>query len=140
MQHFRAWSQGYHLRLPVMCVVVMLLTVPFSFTRWFVTEGAWLTVDGGTVQVVTCMVLPSGARLALATDGVTAIRNAGVELTTHYWSGAKETKFVDISHLRSIVLNEGFTRCSVIFYLALVLQNAESLTVLFPVRDCRWSC
>ncbi|XP_046371811.2 phosphatidylinositol N-acetylglucosaminyltransferase subunit H-like isoform X1 [Haliotis rufescens] len=59
----------------------------------------------------------------------------GVQLKTEYMLGLKCTKFIDLSHIRDIIINEAITMQSVISYLAVLLKEEKSgkLKTLYPL-------
>ena len=64
-------------------------------------------------------------------ESVVALRGLGVQLRTVRRGGAASVTFFDAAHLRALVVNEGIQRCSVRYYLALVVAGRATLLLLF---------
>jgi len=97
--------------------------------------------DGGASLLAAA--LEACARLALlcvalaalpqpvVQESVVALRGLGVQLRTVRRGGGASVRFVDASRLRALVVNEGIQRCTVRYYLALVVAGRASLLLLF---------
>ncbi|XP_046578958.1 phosphatidylinositol N-acetylglucosaminyltransferase subunit H-like isoform X1 [Haliotis rubra] len=66
---------------------------------------------------------------------VLILPTVGVQLKTEYLLGLKCTKFIDLSRITDIVINEAITLQSVISYLAVLLKEEKSgkLETLYPL-------
>ena len=62
------------------------------------------------------------------------MRDLGVQVRTRYVGGSQRTRFVDRAHIADIILNEGITFQSVIFYLAVIVEGEDRLLVVFEVK------
>ncbi len=65
-------------------------------------------------------------------ESAAAIRGLGIQLTTVYSDGSRESQFLDASTLRCILVNEGMMRCNIFYYLAVAVAGRRTLVLLFP--------
>lgn len=56
---------------------------------------------------------------------VTVIRSTGVQLTTLYATGRRQTQFIDLRHIDDVVINEAVSMHKVVYYLAVLLKSDE---------------
>ena len=59
------------------------------------------------------------------------IKEFGVSIEKHYLSGSIQKTFIPRYKLRDVIINEALTPYNVKVYLALLVQGASELTVLF---------
>ena len=79
----------------------------------------------------------AGKNAAVLAESLLVVRDLGLQIRTRFALGAQRSRFVDRAHLADIILNEGITYQSVIFYLAVVVQGEDRLLVVFNVsRAC----
>lgn len=67
-----------------------------------------------------------GARLlsrwnSVREESLLVMDSLGVQKRTTYWSGAQSHRFIDKANIAQIVINEGITMCSVVFYVAIMV-------------------
>lgn len=85
------------------------------------------------------------------------MRDIGIQIETHYASGAATSKvrgvggrvlfwgthaglcpgdpqLLDKARIRGIFINEGITRCRIVYYMAVAVDNADSLMLVFEAR------
>lgn len=65
------------------------------------------------------------------------VRGLGVQLSSRSWSGAESSRLIDSARVRAVILNEGFTMCQVIVYLAIVAEGDDDMILPFRVRPRR---
>ncbi len=59
----------------------------------------------------------------VVSESCLVVRGVGVQLTTHFASGRRSTRFVDAGAVQGAVINEGVTAWRIITYVALVLRG-----------------
>lgn len=64
-------------------------------------------------------------------ESVAAIRGLGLQITTIYNNGHKETTFIDAYSIRSIIVNEGIRSCNVLYYLAVIASGRRNMLLLY---------
>ena len=63
-------------------------------------------------------------------ESFTVIRGVGIQLETVFCNGKRSTVFLDRARVRDIVINEGFRRQRVVFFLAVLLKDDEDQVVV----------
>lgn len=86
-----------------------------------------------TLILVIVVVVRIRIRLKrIYSEEVLVIRDVGMQLTTRNCRGdVVKRKFLDQSRIRTIFIHEAFFRQQVIFYLGVLVDNEEKVTVLF---------
>jgi hypothetical protein len=64
-------------------------------------------------------------------ESVAAVRGLGLQLTTVYDDGSRESTFIEAGSIRGVIVNEGIRRCRVIYYLAVAASGRKNLVLLF---------
>ena len=64
-------------------------------------------------------------------ESLMTVEEIGIQLSTVYFDGRTESKFVDIDTIESIVINEGITLCRVVFYMAFIVKFDDKMTLAF---------
>ena len=82
------------------------------------------------VAVVLTLVLSQ----VVTEESLLVMDDFGVQTrTTHFLSGRQTGRFVDRQKIRGVIINEGFTRWQVVFYLAFLLEGGEQdMVVGYP--------
>ncbi|CAJ0757101.1 19941_t:CDS:2 [Entrophospora sp. SA101] len=62
---------------------------------------------------------------------ILVVKDVGIQVKTVYMDGRCVSKFIDISKISNIIINEGITMLQVKFYLALVVENQDRMVVVF---------
>ena len=106
------------------CVLILGMYV-FTFARLIDVELFYLTL------VVAGWVLMKVNRVK--NESVLVIKELGVQLQKKFYSGAEKHVFIDAHRIESVFINEGFHRCSVIFYLAFKEKEGSKLILAFEV-------
>ena len=66
-------------------------------------------------------------------ESLLVVRDLGLQVQTRYYGGTQRTRFIDRAHVADVILNEGITFQSVIFYMAVVVEGQDRLLVVFEV-------
>lgn len=89
----------------------------------------------------SCLCIVGGwSLLYCEKECVLVVQGLGVQLTRIYWSGARRHTFLEHSSIKDVIINEGFTTCRVIFYLAFVVAGRSSMVLTFQVVCCVALC
>jgi len=64
-------------------------------------------------------------------ERVLVVQDLGIQLSTVYWTGRHADTFIDKDKIKDIIINEGITRCKVIFYMAIILKGEDSMRLVF---------
>lgn len=63
----------------------------------------------------------------------------GIQLRATSFSGASRHAFIDESLLEDVIINEGISMCSVVFYLAFIVRGHQRLVLGFSSILPRYS-
>lgn len=66
-------------------------------------------------------------------ESVLVVKELGIQLERKYFNGKVRHVFVDINRLQSVLINESFHRCSVLFYLCFQVKDRKTLVLAFEV-------
>lgn len=116
----------------------------FLFTFWNPSSFSLLTKDTFQVTLVWTLLYEIIIRCILAyfvsiilihpkviQESVAAIRGLGLQITTVYENGRKDTTFIDSYSIRSIIVNEGIRSCNIIYYLAVIASGRRTMLLLY---------
>ncbi|XP_005094401.1 phosphatidylinositol N-acetylglucosaminyltransferase subunit H [Aplysia californica] len=78
--------------------------------------------------------------LKITTEKVLFLPSLGVQVETTYFLGHTVTYFIDISHIKDIVINEAITMHSVMYYLVVLRKEEQSDNIqqLYPLFSHSW--
>ena len=66
-----------------------------------------------------------------AEESLLVIQKLGVEIERLYFSGKRTFEFVDIDTIEDVIINEGITRCKIVYYMAFLLSTKNDPLVVF---------
>eukprot|EP00164_Ancoracysta_twista_P006876 GFYU01009673.1.p1 GENE.GFYU01009673.1~~GFYU01009673.1.p1 ORF type:complete len:171 (+),score=34.20 GFYU01009673.1:90-602(+) len=64
-------------------------------------------------------------------ESVLLMQELGIQLKTKYAGGKEKTFFIDKSKIKNVIINEGITNWSVIYYIAFVVEGHNQLIVAY---------
>eukprot|EP00455_Lapot_gusevi_P035354 TRINITY_DN3913_c0_g4_i1.p1 TRINITY_DN3913_c0_g4~~TRINITY_DN3913_c0_g4_i1.p1 ORF type:complete len:190 (-),score=28.01 TRINITY_DN3913_c0_g4_i1:4-573(-) len=64
-------------------------------------------------------------------ESLLVIHEFGVQLKKKYFTGKEKNLFLDRSRIKDVIINEGFFRCRIIFYLAFIEEGRPNLVLAF---------
>eukprot|EP00457_Paulinella_chromatophora_P018511 gb/GEZN01019854.1/.p1 GENE.gb/GEZN01019854.1/~~gb/GEZN01019854.1/.p1 ORF type:complete len:168 (-),score=14.31 gb/GEZN01019854.1/:151-654(-) len=64
-------------------------------------------------------------------ESMLVIKELGVQLQTTYLGGREKHRFIEKAKIKNIIINEGFTMCTVIFYLCILVEGQRDMTLPF---------
>eukprot|EP00939_MAST-03C_sp_MAST-3C-sp1_P000797 g797.t1 len=117
----RALIRYNSMGMPFLLVAVMITAInplPFSYSFPLFFPGVMLLAlraQYGTIK----------------SESLLTIEEIGVQLTSYYFDGRIDSKFVDKDKIESIVINEGITLCRVVFYMAFLVKSENKMTLAF---------
>lgn len=79
----------------------------------------------GIVLVLLCIVLIAKLHLKVKQESLLVMTSIGLQFTTTFATGRQNSKFIHQCHIKDVVINEGITMHRVIFYLAVLLNDAS---------------
>lgn len=85
-------------------------------------EDLWLL---GAIFCLLCFALLIKLHRKIKMESVLVIPAVGLQHTTQYASGRRQTHFISQLHWKATVINEGITMQRVLFYLAIVLSSGS---------------
>ncbi|KAJ1342102.1 hypothetical protein BSLG_003325 [Batrachochytrium salamandrivorans] len=97
---------------------------------WITSLLSRLDVRIGIAALVVPHVL---AKMTLVTsESVLVFRDMGIQLHTRCWGGfVSTTRFIPVSKILTVIINEGITLFQVKFYLAILVDGEDEMTVAF---------
>ncbi|CAL1269940.1 unnamed protein product [Larinioides sclopetarius] len=140
------------------CKEYVISKEAFSFKRWLIfmtifsslafycefynTDANFL----GVFLFILCVVLVLKLHLKVKQESLLVIASLGLQLTTTFVTGRKESQFIFNQNIYDVVINEGMYMHRIIFYLAVLLRDIkEPLKIshiiplfqhTFPRLDC----
>jgi hypothetical protein len=67
-------------------------------------------------------------------ESLLVVRDLGIQLKTTYNTGRSQSKFIDKGKILELIINEGITLFQVKFYLAVLVEGEDKMSVVFEVR------
>lgn len=58
-------------------------------------------------------------------------KGLGIQLTKIYFSGRKTHMFIELSKIKSVIINEAISCCDIVTYLAIILKNKNDMILVF---------
>lgn len=63
------------------------------------------------------------------------VQDLGVQLRERRASGRETFQFIEKTRIKHVIINEGFTMCNIVFYMAFILHNNRTkMTIAFKVQ------
>ncbi|XP_013414080.1 phosphatidylinositol N-acetylglucosaminyltransferase subunit H [Lingula anatina] len=124
--HFRKWLQT--------SIILNVLAFGIGLHK---QDIVILLVALGLVLVILFFKL----RSKVVKESLLVMASIGAQTTTTYALGKKCCQFYDLTSIRDIVINEGITMHSIIFYLVLLLRGSDAQTepqILVPLFKHSW--
>eukprot|EP00744_Colponema_vietnamica_P019927 GILI01028241.1.p1 GENE.GILI01028241.1~~GILI01028241.1.p1 ORF type:complete len:178 (+),score=29.46 GILI01028241.1:40-573(+) len=81
--------------------------------------------------VVFCVFRGVGKMSMVKEESLLIIQELGVQIKRRYYSGKERHLFIDRTKIVDIIINEGFTMHSVIFYMAFIVQGKDKMVLPF---------
>lgn len=78
------------------------------------------------VSALLCLVLILRFFLKISSEKVTILSSLGVQIESTFFFGNKSTHFIDVNTIKDIVINEGITMHTIIYYLVILLKNKQT--------------
>ncbi|KAJ8331466.1 hypothetical protein QVD99_001737 [Batrachochytrium dendrobatidis] len=94
---------------------------------------AWLSRSDVSLCILLLVVFRIILKISQVTsESVLVFRDMGIQLQTRFWGGFRSTtRFIPASKILSVIINEGITLWQVKFYLAIVIEGENEMTVAF---------
>ena len=64
-------------------------------------------------------------------ESLLVTQKLGVQIERVYFSGRRSYEFVDIDTIEDVIINEGITRCKIVYYMAFLLSTKDDPLVVF---------
>ncbi|GBL86396.1 Phosphatidylinositol N-acetylglucosaminyltransferase subunit H [Araneus ventricosus] len=119
------------------CKEYVISKEAFSFKRWLIfmtifsslafycefynTDANFL----GVFLFILCVVLILKLHLKVKQESLLVIASLGLQLTTTFVTGRKESQFIFNQNIYDVVINEGMYMHRIIFYLAVLLRDIK---------------
>ncbi|KAL7753671.1 hypothetical protein RI367_000602 [Sorochytrium milnesiophthora] len=117
VKEFIVCSGARHIRL---IDVIVLLAVVVSYCM-----SIPRIVKGVLAVVVAARVVQK--LYTVKTESILVVRTVGVQLSTTYLLGGRQTRFIPRDKVRTLVLNEGLSHMTIRFYLAVCIDGDSEL-------------
>lgn len=105
-------------RVDALCAVIVLL----GLFQFYHLPQLWLTV---CLAAIPLFFRAMSKFNQVKEERVLVVQDLGIQLSTVYWTGRHADTFIDKDKIQDIVINEGITRCKVIFYMSIILEGEE---------------
>ena len=87
------------------------------------------------LKLITLCVISFVVRAILgnfsAEESLLVTQKLGVQIERVYFSGKRSYEFVDIDTIEDVIINEGITRCKIVYYMAFLLSTKSDPLVVF---------
>ena len=93
------------------------------------------TLDWRFIGVLSLAILYSCARRRYTEESLLVLRGLGIQTSTSspYFFSTPTTTFIPTTQIQDIVIHEAFKGLEVRFYLAVIVEGATEVVVVFPV-------
>jgi|EP00945_MAST-04E_sp_MAST-4E-sp1_P003833 hypothetical protein len=118
--------------------MISLVAIGYAFkyknTMWY--HPFWVTA--------VCLYLRSSIGGRVAEESLLVTQKLGVQIERVFFSGRRSYEFVDMHSVDDAIINEGITRCKVIYYMAFLLSNRKDPLLVFqnspPLKKLQLIC
>lgn len=95
------------------------------------------------ISAVAAVLFPAGAWKIqnfgrVKEERVLVVQDLGVQLSTEYYDGRVKNCFIDNHNIQDIIINEGFSCCKVIFYMAIIVAGDDTMRLVFANSNLRF--
>lgn len=144
--------------LPANCKEYIVAKEAFNFKRWilFMTVFTLLAFycelynrdisSLGAIFLFLCFILIVKLHLKVKEESLLVMASLGLQFTTTFVTGRRASQFIDQQNIQDVVLSEGIMMHRVLYYLAVLLKDANeqlgisAIVPLFQNTFPRLSC
>eukprot|EP00898_Chlorokybus_atmophyticus_P000097 jgi/Chlat1/1088/Chrsp110S01545 len=101
-------------------------------THWRLSWVALVRTQSVVLSIAALLVLIARKLLQVRSESLLVLRGVGVQLCTTYYSGLSSFTFLDIERVRALVINEAIGAVTCHFYMAIIVEGSDSMTLVFP--------
>jgi len=112
-------------RVDTVCALLVILA---GLSKLYQLGPLWF----GVILSAVPLLLRTAFKLTqVKEERVLVVQDLGIQLSTVYWTGRHADTFIDKDKIKDIIINEGITRCKVIFYMSIMLEGEENMRLVF---------
>jgi len=134
--------------IPMLALIWAIGSDPAIFERCWVCCRAFICLSCAPADQVAFGNGRSGERIGVpyplfartkhhlsrCAESILVVRELLVQLRSRCWNGRERTSVIDINQIEDVIINEGITMHSVIFYMAFILKGNDRMVLATPVR------
>jgi len=120
VRQYSLWHEEALLtKLDYVLFCILALSVLFLSTKWTIILG---------VLIVLRIFYRRGQ---VKEETLTVIKELGVQLGTRRYSGRKTHFFIDKTHIKNIIINEGIQTMDIISYMCFIVEGNDKMILAF---------